>query len=93
MELIFLLLVAASAFIGVLLRRVTSRRGSHVVLAVGVGMLGLGLAMLWSVMGGWSPFDSLTSGVVALLLFGVAGVALPFGAVSARLGRGRGHTR
>ena len=78
MELLFLVLVAASAGAGFILRgRVHSvvRRG---VLAMGLGALGLMLVTMGLVLVGWWPFHTLAAGVAALVLLAVAGLTLPF---------------
>lgn len=51
----------------------------RVFLALGLGALILALAVLGLTVVGWGPFGAWTAGPTAVVLLGVAALALPFG--------------
>ena len=83
LELGFLLLVAASAALGFACRTVVSATLARVFAGVGLAALVLGLAILTLAASGRSPFGIWTSGLMTAVLFGVAGLVLPFAVVAA----------
>lgn len=79
MEFGFLAIVASSVLVGLLLGRRVSRALGHIVLAVGLGSLIVALVVLGLTVVGWGPLGAWTAGLVAVLLLGMAGAAVPFG--------------
>jgi hypothetical protein len=75
----FLLLVAASALLGFVLRRLVSPIVTRTLMLAGV--LGVALGILGLTASGRSPFDALTGGLIAAVLLGLAGLVLPFALV------------
>jgi hypothetical protein len=86
MELGFLLVVAVSAGAGLLLRTRVNASAGRALLMCGVGALVLALAVLGFTVAGVSLLGVWTAGLIAALLFGVAGFVLPF-ALAVSLGR------
>lgn len=78
MEIGFLVLLAVSAGTGLLLRKRVSPTVGRVCGALGIGALTLALAILGLTVMGWGPFQALTAGLVSVILFVVAALALPF---------------
>ena len=77
MEVGFLLIVVAGAAAGYLLRRRVRPSVGYAFVAIGLGGLLAGVAVLMvAIMGGSNPR---TSAFVAVLLLGIAALALPFG--------------
>jgi hypothetical protein len=81
MEFAFVLLVAASALLGFVLRGVVSPMVMRACAVSGVLGLALGIGLLGLTASGRSPFDTLTAGVIAAVLLGLAGLLLPFAVV------------
>jgi len=77
----FLLLVAASSVFGLALRGRMGRQGGLRFLALGLAVLTLAFALLGLLFAGWSPITASTAGLVVVLLFTGAALALPFGLV------------
>ena len=77
----FLLLVAASALLGFVLRHRVSRRVNRAFTQAGVLSLALGIGILTVTASGHSPLDALTGGLIAALLLGFTGLVLPFAVV------------
>jgi hypothetical protein len=86
MEVGFLLVVAVSAAVGLLLRPRVSVSVRRAFLVCGLGALGFALAVLALTMSGLWPFGVWTAGFAAVLLFGVTALVLPF-ALAVSLGR------
>jgi hypothetical protein len=75
------MLVALSGATGLVLRGNLNRAAGHAVLAVGVVSVLGALAVLGLTLLGWAPFGTLAAGLVAVVLFASAGLALPCGLV------------
>lgn len=86
MELGFLLVVAVSAGVGLLLRTKVNVSVGRALLTCGLGALGLALAVLGLTVVGWSPLGVWTAGLTAALLVGVTAFVLPF-ALAVSVGR------
>lgn len=86
MELGFLLVIAVSAGVGLLVRTKVNVSVARAFLMCGVGALGLALAVLGLTVVGWSPLGVWTAGLVAVLLTGVTAFVLPF-ALAVSVGR------
>ena len=86
MELGFLLVVAISAGVGLLLRTKVNVSVGRAFLMCGVGTLGLALTVLGLTVVGWSPLGVWTAGLTAALLFGISALVLPF-ALAVTVGR------
>ena len=78
LELGFLLLVATSAALGFALRSLVIPTVAHAFAVLGLAALVLGLGILGVTASGHSPFDTFTSGLIAAVLLGLAGIVLPF---------------
>lgn len=89
MELAFLLIVAGSAAAGLLFRRAVSRTAGRASLWLGVVTLCLGLGTMSLVVG--RAIGMWTAVGVAIVLFLVAAVTLPFG-LAVSLGRSGGSS-
>jgi hypothetical protein len=81
MEFAFVLLVAASALLGFVLRGVVSPMVMRGFTVAGVLGLTLAIAILGLTASGRSPFDTLTGGLIAAVLLDLAGLLLPFAVV------------
>ena len=81
-----LVVVAVSAGAGLVLRKKVSLKVGRVSLALGLGAFVLAVAVLWVTIIGWGPLDAWTAGLAAVVLLGVASLALPF-ALAVTLGR------
>lgn len=81
MEFGFLLLVAAGAVLGFVLRRLVSPILTRSCAVVGALSLALGISILALTASGHSPFDAMTGGLIAAVLLGLAGLVLPFALV------------
>jgi uncharacterized membrane protein YczE len=64
--------------LGFVLRRLVSASVLRVLTAAGLLGLALGLSILGLTAAGHSPFDSLTGGLIAVVLLGLAALVLPF---------------
>jgi hypothetical protein len=81
MEFTFVLLVAAGAVLGFVLRGVVSPMVMRAFAVAGVLGLALGIGLLGLTASGRSPFDTLTAGLIAAVWLGLAGLLLPFALV------------
>jgi hypothetical protein len=78
LELGFLLVVAVSAVLGFALRSFVRPTLARACALIGLASLVLGLGILGLTATGRSPFDTLTSGLVAAVALVAAGLILPF---------------
>jgi hypothetical protein len=77
----FLLLVAVGALLGFALRRRVSPIVTRALMTAGVLGVVLGLTILGLTVARLSPFGSLTGGLIAVVLLGLAGIVLSFAVV------------
>ncbi len=77
MELAVPLLIVLSAGAGFVLRDRVSRVAAGALLGLGVGSLIIGVAILWLTVVGWMPLGSWIAGLTAVVLLGIALVAIP----------------
>jgi hypothetical protein len=81
MEFTFVLLVAAGALLGFVLRGVVSPVVMRAFAVAGALGLALAIGLLGLAASGRSPFDTLTGSLIAAVLLGLAGLVLPFALV------------
>ena len=67
--------------LGFVLRRLVSPIVTRALMLAGVLGVALGLGILGLTASGHSPFDTLTGGLIAAVLLGLAGLVLPFALV------------
>lgn len=78
----FLLVCLVSAGAGFLLRRKVRPTLGRIFLALGLIALAGGVSIIGFLIRGWATYGVYTGGLVAVVLFGVAALALPFGLVA-----------